>query len=221
MKTRFVVALLIAIFYFQVVSSQTAIDDVKATTFTSLYLVYGWHKDSSNNKWSTKEKEIKGIDKFKSYSIASYTLRNKNYIAIIKLEEEGSIHTYNTYTIDAELYKEEITKWDKKTVLRFPIINHTTLKKKKSLNISFDEFILGAMENKYTSTPYFVIQYKFDIDDVVKFIFYIDHQNTIGGLNGGRITTDDLGLLGTDKLYNNFFYKTTYDAFTKFTDSPL
>jgi len=207
----------------------SSLKDIKGIeSYADLPFVYGWHRNPDNDKWSTKENEIKNIDKFESYSILTFTNQNNKYIAIIKeYKEKGSL-VFDTYILDCNDYVSKISLWETNSLLKFPILKFHQAKLKKKEAITKQLLGLADMSDlKVYPRDYFVFQYKFFPDSTVKFLFYVESCSADicvpTGLNiekeneSGRVS----GVAGKESLYDNFFYKTIYKYFVAFTDFPL
>lgn len=198
----------------------------KVRSVASFPVVYGWLYNDKNDKWITKDNEIKNIDKFSNYYIISFFDQAKRYIAIIKEEKIKNELIINSYILDYDLYESNITRWEEQSLIKLPVLKHHTAKINK--NEIFTTNILGVddLSNlEVDSRSYFVLQYKFFTDSTVKFIFYKEQCTaescTIGGLNVDEKSVQLCEYLGKDEMYNKFFYKTTIQFFTDFIDSPL
>lgn len=195
-------------------------------TYGTLSFVYGWLRNPKNDKWTVKEKEIKDIDKFDSYSIISFTNKGKKYIAILKQEEKRSQQIFDVYIIDYIDYVSKISLWEEHTILKFPILEyHQVLLGKKDI-ISMEALGLNILSDVRTyPRDNFVFQYKFFTDSTVKFLFYVESCSSddcvFSGLYTPKEYTGMYENIGKDDLYNDFFYKTMLKYFTAFTDSPL
>lgn len=197
---------------------------INSKSFSSLSFVYGWYKNPKNDKWTTKDSEIKDIDKFESYTIFAHNVDNKDVVCIMKLSTKSSIYTYDIYLIDFQDYANQISKWEEQATFRFPILKQSKVEAKKLKEINLNDLNFSAMEDLKTKESNFIFQYKFEYDDTVKFLFYTEECDNARcqfvGLNGKNANLN-VSLLDTDELFDNFFYKTMKDNFIKFTDAPL
>ena len=195
-------------------------------TNTSLSFVYGWQRNPQNDKWTTKENEIKGIDKFESYSLISFNDQSKKYIAIIKQYDEKGLLVFDSYILDYEDYVSKISLWEEHSILKFPILKYYQAKLKKGILLTKDVLGLSDLSGLLSSPKdFFVFQYKFSNDNTVKFLFYKESclagDCLPSGLNTKPENLPYYINIGTDNLYNNFFYKTMLKYFVEFTDSPI
>ena len=223
MKPIYVLAILLSIALISINAQNSPVID--NSKFSSLSFVYGWYKNPKNGKWTTKDSEIKDIDKFSSYTIFATAWNSQKLVCIMKLATRSSFYIYDLYFVDYDDYKSQITKWEENTILRFPIVKHVNIEEKKKLNsISLEGIDFTDQKDSDSATNFFVFQYKFDYDNTVKFLFYTeecsDQRCQFAGLNGQKAAIHK-PLLATDALFDNFFYKTMHKHFVDFTDAPL
>jgi len=230
MFCRLLLVLLFAIHSSQLCASDGVIinqlDNI--STSSTLSIVYGWYHNPKNDKWTTKENEIKDIDKFTNYYLVSFKdkINAKKYVAIIKEQKVQSFFDLDVYIVDFDSYKDKISMWEEDALIKLPILKHHQVKIKKGEAISNDLIGINDLSDLLTNpSDNFVIQYKFFTDSTVKFLFFVEQcafdSCVIGGLETKEKYIDSHDHIGTNTLYNNFFYKTTVKYFTEFVDSPL
>lgn len=200
--------------------------DFHVDTNASLSVAYGWYYNAKNGKWISKPNEIKSIDRFENYTIISFSSEGEKYIAIIKKSLKGSYQTLNTYIIDYDKYVDDVSRWENKAILKFPILKHHVSILKKSEVVTYSTLGLDNMDNllKYPRN-YFVFQYRFEQDSMVKFLFYTLECNTDTCIPKGLEVVEpypiEENIIGTDALYERFFYKAMQKSFADFIDSPI
>lgn len=210
----------------KVVAGDNLIFNFEVESHSSLSFTYGWLRNEKNGKWITKENEIKDIDSFDSYTLISFLQNDIKYIAVIKKQSEGSFWLFDTYLIDYNTYVEKMGEEINDAVLRFPILKHFKSKQKKNTLVSKTTLGLNDL-NDLLPFPrdFFVFQYRFDLDSIVKFLLYTESCNTDTCVpNGLNLKSDNRQILryvGSERLYDHLYYKTTYNEFIKFIDSPL
>ena len=225
---------LLFILHFAIYALQLNASDITITqldnisTSSTLSIVYGWFHNPKNDKWITKENEIKDIDKFTNYYILSFPDKgsSQKYVAIVKEQKVQSFFDLNVYIFDYNVYKDKISMWEEDALIKLPILKHHQVRVKKEEMLTND--LLGISDlSGVLSNPRdnFVIQYKFFSDSTVKFLFYTEQCSSdscvVTGLDTKEKFLDFYNYIGTNTLYSTFFYKTTIKYFTEFVDSPL
>lgn len=190
---------------------------------SSLSIVYGWIRNPKNDKWMTKENEIKGIDKFVNYYILPLEFDTEKYIAIVKEQKDL---LFDIYIINYNAYSKVVYMREEDALIKFPILKYSQIKLQKGKSISIESLGLNNLSDLLDNpNGYFIFQYKFFSDSTVKFLFYIEHCSSdnceIKGLDTKEENKEWYNYIGTNQLYNNFFYKTTIKYFTEFIYSPL
>lgn len=205
---------------------QSSLDDFLQDSHTlsisTLPIVFGWYQN--NSKWIVKEKEIKNTDKFSNFYIISFYNNRKKWVALIKEEKENKTVLYNTYVTDYSTYEKLIKRWDEDAILNFPIYKHFQVRVNKKDKIDLQVL---TTDNPFDIIQYphdfFVFQFKFFKDSTVKFLFYLNHCDDscfISGFNNQKDQSLNK-MIGTNDIYDTFFYKTTAEYFIDFIDSPL
>ena len=195
-------------------------------SYAEMKLVYGWSRNTKNDKWTVKEEKIVDIDYFDNYYILSFHEQTQKYICIIKQYEEKRDVVFESYIIDYEDYVSKISMWEEHSLLKFPILKQTSVRLKKGSSISKQLLGLDNLSNILLQPKdSFVFQYRFEKDDTVKFLFYkescLANDCQPAGLNMNEKNYSSYTYVGNDSLYSTFFYKTILKYFTQFTDSPL
>ena len=210
--------------YVHAFDNQKTIESENLLTSESLFSAYGWLYNSKNDKWITKEKEIKGVDQFVNYYILSFSNNAEKYVAIVKEQKDL---LFDVYIIDYDIYADNISLWDENTLIKVPILKYKQVKIKKGEKPTVDLLGLNDLSSILIEPrDYFVFQYKFFSDSTVKFLFYVELCSSFDGCLISNLDTKKEYMqlhnhIGKDTLYNNFFYKTTIKYFTNFIDSPL
>lgn len=227
MLARYILSLILLLSVLQLKAVDIAsTGDIDFLTGASLPIVYGWYHKTDKDKWITKEKEIKYIDRFSDYLLLSLKDNDQKYVAIIKESKNKNDILVDTYIINYDVYADEIGQWLEGAVVRLPVLKHYKTQLKKGEELTASALGVNTMP-KITATTgiYLVIQYKFCPDSTVKFLFYTENCNyancRIEGLNASEGQKQDFKHIGNDSLYDNFYYKTTINYFIKFIDSPL
>ena len=200
--------------------------DNRVLSFTSFPVVFGWFQNDDGSKWVVKNKEIKNIDKYQDLYIISFNNNNKKWIAFIKEEKEGSFLIYHTFILDSERYENLITRRESNTILKFPIYKYTKTKVKAKDIVTPELLGITDLSDRTTyPRDFLAVQYKFFKDDTVKFLFYVDQCSAetcqASGLNTNQDYLTYYNFIGSEDLYDTFFYKTTTEYFIKFIDSPI
>ncbi|MFR9166738.1 MAG: hypothetical protein ACLVKO_11165 [Dysgonomonas sp.] len=95
---------------------------------SSLSIVYGWIRNPKNDKWMTKENEIKGIDKFVNYYILPLEFDTEKYIAIVKEQKDL---LFDIYIINYNAYSKVVYMREEDALIKFPILKYSQIKLQK------------------------------------------------------------------------------------------
>lgn len=228
MRTRIILILVLTFTVFPAkADDKTPENKITCYSDYSLPVVYGWFFDQKKDKWITKEKRIKNIDKFLDYRIKTFGNNSQKYVAIIKQTEKGNRFLIDTYIIDREEYISEMNQGLKDAIIRLPILKHHKAEINNEDELTASVLGIDALpEDNKRENSYFVLQYKFLSNSTVKFLFYtekcVSAKCHIEGLGlSPKYAEEFLKNVGNDSLYDNFYYKTTVDYFTSFIDLPI